>query len=297
MRFFDRFRRNVADVLGLFIGPAVVACLPWPAAFAVLKLLARRGIGFSNEADAAWNIAQPHLRDADMREWKMRARLMKWVERVDTYLTLMHGSQWWKRHVDVVGEFPPGAAPYLLLTYHWGAGNWVWKLLREHAIPAYFLARRPEALDFGTSRVALWYGRLRVWGLSRIGSLGPLYTGDSSRQIKETWTRGESVVGMLDLPARGEQKTERVPLLDGQVRLPSGLVRLAETSGTRVVLLSCGLDFDTGRRRLRIETLAEGLDVAGVLTRYAGHLDARLHDAPEAWHMWHEADLIFVDGS
>jgi hypothetical protein len=295
VRFVDPLRRNVADVLGLFVAPALIACLPWRATYAVLKLLARRSVAFSNEADAAWAVARKHLPDADMLEWKTRLRLMKWVERVDTYLTLMHGARWWRRRIEVTGDFPPGAAPYLLLTYHWGAGNWIWKLLREHAIAAYFLARRPEALDFGTShRIALWYGRLRVWGLSRIGSMGPLYTGDSSRLIRETWTRGQSVVGMLDLPPRGTQKSERVPLLDGQARLPSGLVHLAQASGIRVVLLSCGLDFASGRRLLRIETLANDLGVEDVLARYAGHLNARLRDAPEAWHMWHEAELMFV---
>jgi hypothetical protein len=61
------------------------------------------------------------------------------------------------------------------------------------------------------------------------------------------------------------------------------------------VLLSCGFDFASGRRELHIETLPDGLDVDGMLARYARHLDARLREAPAAWHLWRDASTIFVD--
>ncbi|HEX5122939.1 MAG TPA: hypothetical protein VFV97_06815, partial [Rhodanobacteraceae bacterium] len=129
----------------------------------------------------------------------------------------------------------------------------------------------------------------------RIGSRGPIYTGDSSAQVFDAWARGESVLGMLDVPAGDARKTLPVELLGRRARFPCGLLQLAASAGVRVVLMSCGFDFASGRRMLHVETLPDGLDVDAMLARYAAHLDARLHEAPAAWHLWRDAATIFVE--
>jgi hypothetical protein len=291
----DGLRRNVADALRLFVVPALLATLGWRVAFRLMRFWSRVAPGSHREADPSWDVAKAYLDGADASQWKADLRLAIWVERVDTYLTLLRSARWWQRQVDVDGTFPPAGAPYLLLTYHWGTGGWIWSLLDAHGIGASFLLRRPVALDFGTSRVAWWYVRLRSWALPRIGSRGPIYTGDSSAQLLDGWTRGESVLGMLDVPVGEARKALPVELLGRRARLPYGLLQLAASAGVRVVLLSCGLDVASGRRALHVEMLPEGLDVDGMLARYAGHLDARLREAPAAWHLWRDASAIFVE--
>jgi hypothetical protein len=296
VNWLDGLRRNTGDALGLFVVPALMASLPWPIAFRALKQVARHGPGFRREAEAARKGAEIHLHVGDAKTWKTRLRIARWVERVDTYLTLTRSQAWWERQVDIVGQFPV-ASPCLLLTFHWGAGSWIWKLLRQRGFATHLLARRPVAGDFGTSRVALWYGRMRGRFLLRIGSKGLIYTGGSGSQIRKAWEDGGSVLGMMDVPVMPTQKSMSVRLLDAQARLPCGLLQLAAAADVPVTLLSCGIDIETGRRRLWIEPLPRGLDIPEMLARYARHLEARVHAAPEAWHMWHEAGSIFVDGS
>lgn len=291
---FGRLRRGASDLIGLFALPMLVAALPWPVGLAVLKQTARSASTFRVEADAAWLVAREHVGEVAESDWKWRYRLIRWVERADTWLTLTRSTAWWRRHVDVTGEFPAAGRGWLLLTFHWGAGNWVWKLLRERGVGAHFLARRPGASDLGASRVALWYGRLRGWAFPRIGSLGPLYTGGSTVRIENAWLRGESVIAMLDLPVAATQPGCRVVLLGKTARLPSRLAQLALSHQVPAVTLSCGFDIASGRRTLRIEQVLQSGDVESTLACYARHLDTCLRAQPEFWLMWHEAPMMFA---
>lgn len=294
----DRLRRGIDDLFGLFVLPPLVALLPWRIAWPALKWLARHSVTFRAESATAWQVAVRYLDlpgdGVARRDWEQRHRLVRWTERVDTYATLIRSRVWWERHIDIIGALPPASAPGVLLNCHWGAGNWLWNVLRANGIAAYFLAQRPHALDYGRGRVALWYGHFRAWVLGRIGSLGPIYTGGSSQHLADAWAGGHFVVGMLDLPARTQRESRQVRLLDRPARLPSGLAAAALRANVSVSMLSCGLDFASGRRVLRIEQMDAAQDVASVLDRYAVHLDGCLRRSPEAWHMWHEAPAIFV---
>jgi hypothetical protein len=144
------------------------------------------------------------------------------------------------------------------------------------------------------TRLSHWFGAFREWALGRIGSRGAIFIGGSADAVISALRGGNSVVGMLDLPARPQQAAAQFPLLDGQVRFPLGLARLGVELPVQLALFSFALDFATGQRTLRIETLPAGLPAAEVLQRYVAHLDARLRAAPEAWQIWREAPAMFV---
>lgn len=295
MKRFDFVGRVISDLVGLFLLPILVAVLPWRAGLCVLKLAAQRMRTFRIESDAAWQVASRYVSTGDVEAWKARYRLIRWVERADTYLTLTRSARWWRQHIDVTGSWPQGPEACLLLTYHWGAGNWIWKLLRRRGITAYFLARRPVARDLGASRIALGYAALRVWALRRMGSLGPLYTGGSIDRIRMAWQGGNGVVAMVDLPASPSQSRQRVMLLGQPAELSPRLAELASSAGVRPVVFSCGFDHESGRRQLSIEVLPMSSSAAALVDLYAHHLDDCLRKAPELWMMWHEAKAILVE--
>jgi hypothetical protein len=62
----------------------------------------------------------------------------------------------------------------------------------------------------------------------------------------------------------------------------------------QIAIFSFGLDFESGQRHLQIEPLPAGMPLDAVMLRYAACLDARLHTAPEAWHMWREMPAMAV---
>lgn len=293
VKLSNRARRAAADLLFLFVLPGLVALLPWPLGFAVLKRCARVDLLYRSSVAPAWSAARRYLPDADETAWKRRHRLLRLVETVDSYLTLLRSRTWWRRRIVRDGDWPSPRTPTLLLTFHWGAGHWVWSQLRLHGIDAHFLARRPGPGDLGVGRLSVLYGRFRGSALRRIGSAGPLFLGGSVPQIEAAFAEGRSVVGMLDLPPRPGRSAFRASVLGRTAHLPSGLAELAVRSGVPVTIFSCGFDPETGARMLRIETLPADADVAQIMTRYAAHLDRCLRDQPAYWQMWSAADAIF----
>ncbi len=288
-----RIRRGSSDALTLFLLPAFVAILPWRWGFALLKRVARSEKLYREAVEPAWAAARPHCANSDEYIWKTRFRLLRLVDHADVYLTLLRGKRWRQRHVAQIGEWPKAAA-CVLLTYHWGAGNWVWPSLRDHGISAHFLARRAQGQALGLTRASHWFGRFRGWALRQIGSAGALFTGGSSAAARDALSAGRSIVGMLDLPVQPQQRFTQLALLDREVRFPLGLARLALETGVPLVLFSVGLDFDSGMRTLRITVLPGNESIDAVMQLYANHLDARLREAPEAWQIWREATAMFV---
>ena len=289
----NRLRRAAADAFTLYLLPGVVALLPWSWGFALLKVCARSERLYRDAVEPAWAAAREHCPDCDEKLWKSRFRLLRLVDHADVYLTLLRGARWRQRHVVESGVWPELGA-CVFLTYHWGAGNWVWSMLRSRGFDAYFLAQRAQGRSLGLTRLSHWFGAFRAWALGRIGSRGAIFTGGSADAVISALRSGNSVVGMLDLPARPQQAAAQFPLLDGRVRFPLGLARLGVEVPVRIALFSFELDFATGQRTLRIETLPPGLPAAEVLQRYVAHLDARLRAAPEAWQIWREAPAMFV---
>lgn len=289
----DTLRRNAADAIQLFVVPCLIALLPWSLGFGVIRRLAAHGWGLGDEAERAWIVASDHLTNAHECEWKRRFRLLRWIERVDTWLTVLRPTRWWQRHVIRNGEWPqPGAC--ILLTFHWGSGMWVWRDLHAHAIDAHFLARRAVARDLGQGRIAYWYGLMRKHTMRWIGGRGVLFTGGSSAAIADALRAGDAVVGMLDLPAQPGQRVLRRRLLGREVSFPFGLARLAANAGVPVVIFSCGVNIDSGQRDLHVEGLPAGLDAEAIATRYMQHLDARLRAQPAFWQLWSANAAMFV---
>lgn len=286
-------RRALADLGTLYLLPGAVALLPWPIGFALLRRIARSESLYRLTVEPAWDAARSHFPDLDEREFKFRFRLLRLVDHADVYLTLLRGRRWRQRYIDVTGTWPD-TRPGLLLTYHWGSGNWIWPMLRERGVHAHFLARRAVGTALGHTRLSHAFGNFRAWALARIGSAGPLFTGGSASEITQAWRDGCSVVGMLDIAAQREQGGLDIELLDRPARFPQGLLALAKQAQVPVALFSFGLDFATGRRQLRLECLADGFSPADAMSRYAAHLDARLREQPAAWQVWREAPAIFA---
>lgn len=289
----SRVRNAAADALMLFVVPCFVALVPWRFGFALLKRLARCERLYRLSVEPAWDAARTHGPDCDEREWKYRFRLLRLVDHVDVYLALFRGKRWRRAHVIETGNWPkPG--PCVFLTYHWGAGGWVWPRLRESGFVAHFIARRASGRALGMTRLSHWFGSLRAHSLRRSGGAEPIFTGSSADAIEQALDAGHGVVGMLDLPARMEQYAFILPLLGSRVRFPAGLVRIADERKIPLALFSCGLDFESGQRDIRIETLLPGLTSEQIMLRYAMHLESRLRETHAAWQIWREAPAMFV---
>ena len=289
-----RLRHALGDAVLLFLLPCSVALLPWSIGFRVLRRLARVPRLWRNAVEPAWESAKRYSPPTDEVAWKFEQRLLRLVDNTDSYLTLLRGERWWKNRVDVSGEWPaPGARVFL--TYHWGAGHWIWRFLRANGFDAGFLARRAEGRSLGMGRLSHAYAAFRGWALRRIGSRGPVFVGGGKTALRDGLEAGASIVGMLDLPAGPQQRAVMLPLFDHIARLPVGLAQLAIDANSPITLFSAGLDSNSGRRTLRIESLPATVTLEEAMRRYAAHLDARLRECPAFWQIWRDAPAMFAD--
>lgn len=258
-----------------------------------MKRLSQDARLYRAAVDASWQAARQFMPLLDEATFRQRFRLLRLTDHVDSYLTLLRSARWWQRQVDVEGDWPKPAEPYLVLSIHWGAGSWIWKLLRERGISTHVLARKASHADMGSSRIALWYARFRAWAALRIGCAGLIYLGGSAAHMHAAFDAGENVLAMIDLPADPERAAFEKPCHEWTMRFPRGLVDMALASGVGVVLFSGGLDADSGRRNLRIEVLPRELDADAIATRYAAHFSRRLTEQPGYWQLWQVAPALF----
>jgi hypothetical protein len=291
--FIVRLRHAAGDAVLLFALPCSIALLPWSIGFRVLRRLARIPRLWRNAVEPAWDNAKAYLPGVDETSWKFEQRLLRLVDNTDSYLTLLRGDRWWQRRVDVVGDWPPSGAR-VFLTYHWGAGHWIWRFLRARGFDAGFVARRAEGRSLGMGRLSHAYAAFRGWALRRIGSRGPIFVGSGKTALRDDLNAGASIVGMLDLPAGPQQRAMELPLFDREARLPVGLAQLAIDANSPITLFSAGLDPQTGRRTLRIESLPTDVTLEGAMQQYVAHLDARLRERSAFWQIWRDAPAMFV---
>ena len=289
----SRVRHVLSDAVFLFALPMLVGVLPWRAGFALLRWVARRELGFGDVVAAAWREASRILPALDRAHFCQRYRLLLLVDRCDSVLCLLRSRRWWQRQVDWHGDGLERVPPGLLLNSHWGSGNWIWGLLEGHGTPAWFVARRAGAGDVGRGRLSRGYLAWRTWAARHAGCLGIIHTGGSSGQVSQALARGESVLGMLDLPARPDQAQTAVSLCGRSVHFPVGLAALAVRAGVASTIVSCGLDMDSGRRHLHVEVLPQGLETDEIVRRYAGHLERRIETGPAQWQAWPRAAHYF----
>ena len=290
----NRWQRMLSDVLLLYVLPLLVGLLPWRVGFALLKRVARRPSLFQPVVQAAWLHAGHRLPALDEATFCHRYRLLLLVDRCDTMLCLLRSARWWRSQVDVQGDAFEQLPPGLLLNSHWGSGNWIWRLLKARGLPTHFVARRASVRDVGRSWLGRGYLAWRGWAVRRSGCRGVIYTGGSSARVLEVLQRGESILGMLDLPTRPDQSGADVSLLGRNLRFPIGLAVLAEQAGTSTSIISCGLDMDSGRRRLHLEFLPAGLEANEVMRRYTAHLERRIETEPAQWQAWPQAPAYFA---
>lgn len=283
-----RLRNLLSDSFWLYLFPAVAVVMPWRWYFAICQRIARRRHRHDPSARDRLDYARQVIPDLDETRFHVEQELTRLVDSADAFLALARGSRWFRKHVDVSGSWPAAGQPLLCLGSHWGAANWIWHSLRRHGHVTWMLANPPTAGDFGRGRLASWYGRLRDWGLRRIGSAGILFTGGARTAVEQTFNRHESMVGLIDVPAPERHPRVVTRLLGRSVWLPSGLLHLAQGRPVSVVWYRMGFDPDTGRRMLHIEPLGAGpeLDIEATIHAYASRLDAILRAQPGQWQGW-----------
>ena len=274
--------------------PALAALLPWPNGFRALSRKAADEFLYRESTDAALAGARTVIDVGDGTEWKRRHRLVRLVDHCDMYLMRSRSRRWLARHVDVDGAWP-AAAPFIAMTFHWGAGLWSLAHLRAHGFRARFLSARIDKSAFHGDAVAHAYARLRNRTVEAAGGAPVIYIGGASDAIRGALNEGQVVVALYDVPAADDRATLATTVCDMPIRLPAGLARLAAATGVPVVPFSMGIDYRTGRRKLRIEPSFRPATAQDFADRLGASLSRLIREDSPAWHFSAFAPRFFAN--
>jgi hypothetical protein len=265
--------------------------MPWAVCWRLLHFLVRHDWLYRAETGHAADMAERLGHVDDRPAWCVRHRLIRAVDQADAALSGSRGDGWMDRHLVVEGDSPP-AGPCLFLGFHFGTGFWTLRWLRRQGHPVSFLSRPIEPGEFPGAPLCYRFERRRMRQVERAGGAPVIYVGGSVARMQAALRSGISVLGMLDVPPESGRTDVPVPFMGGQARFPDGLLRLAEREGVPVMAYLCRLDTATGKRRLTLVRVPDGLpDKLAFLVTL---LDKAVHEDTAAWHLWAEWPRFFT---
>jgi phosphatidylinositol dimannoside acyltransferase len=273
--------------------PALAAALPWAWGFGLLRKFAASDDLYPELTETACNGAMMVSPISDIREWKQRYRLIRLVDHCDMFLVWMRTRRWFRKHVDIDGAWPK-SGPFIAMTFHWGAGLWSLADLHSVGLSVRFVSARLDRTQFHGDWVAYGYARCRNRTVESAGGAPVIYIGGATQAIRLALAEGHVVVALYDVPASQTHATLVTKVCDRLVELPAGLANLAVASGVPIVPFAMGLDYQSGRRHLKIEESFLPASAQDFADRLAASLTRLIRQDPSAWHSSGYASEFFA---
>ncbi len=255
MRLMHSIRLELRSLVEHFLLPSLALFLPWPLAFRLLRRLARYPGLYEEEWRPALAQAQALglVPIDDPLDWAWRFRTCRLVDHADYWLSRLRSRRWLDRHVDHRDAWPTIEGPAVGAFFHWCAGMWGIRDLHAAGPRSSVLAGRFTPTAMGGAWLGFLYGHIRLNELAR-ASGGPLiYAPRTVQQSLAALAAGRWVVGTPDVPPSETRIAAPVQLFGRPGYMPEGLLLIARKAQVPVVIFTLALDFDSGRRELRVD--------------------------------------------
>jgi len=280
-------RRQLRDLLELFMLPALSLLFSWRTCFKLFKWLCRFDFFYKDHVDSAFenalNLGVLSLEDS--REWRQKIRLTRLIDLADFYLTLFKGDKWLAKNVKMQGEWPAHGAGFLC-TFHWGGGMWAIRSARISGLTPHMMLARFDPVHFKNQPVLLHYAKYRTAVVERETGFQTIDPKQARPAIQKALEIGNQVMVVMDVPPDAVRSTVPVMIVDRQVRMPIGLLKMAVQSKVPVTIFSMGYDFETGVRLLSVRNLPLIEDSLQLATTVYDELDSLIQRDPALWHFW-----------
>ncbi|MFA5683344.1 MAG: hypothetical protein WCZ65_00750 [Lysobacteraceae bacterium] len=296
MSVLHALRLELRGFLEYVLLPGLAVFMPWPLAYRLLKQLARYPGLYEEEwrpaLAQALSMGLVEIDDPDGWAWRYRA--CRLVDHADFWLSrTRRARRWLPRHSDRRGDWPALETPAVGAFFHWCAGMWGVRALLDAGHHSSVLAGRFSKRSMGGARLGYWYGHLRLNELSR-ASGGPLiYAPGTVKQSLDALTAGRWVIGTPDVPPTETRFSIPVRLFGRDGHMPEGLLLIARQARVPVVVFTMALDFDSGRRELRIEGPFDP-DDPDLMQRIADTWQALIREKSWAFTLWPAMPAYFA---
>ncbi|MGQ9499881.1 MAG: hypothetical protein ACUVQ6_05965 [Dissulfurimicrobium sp.] len=291
------FKQNLLDLFELFLLPGLAIFLPWPFCFRIFRAIAGFDFIYRRETQQALRHATSFMHIEDTGAWVSVYRLTKLVDHADLYLSIFRSDRWLKKYISVTGHgWPMDNAPFLAVTFHFGAGMWSLRHLKVTGRHMSGLMKGFDRDEFSGRLVRYWYCRLRTFAISMAGVKKLIFLNNSSYfRLRNVFRPGSCLIALFDVPVGHQRNVLKTTLFGRDVRFPRGLIRLAAREKIPVIAYSVTLDRETGVRSINI---AESItsDSEEVLGDYlVNEFKKTIYADTPSWHCWEYLDMFFAN--
>jgi hypothetical protein len=282
---FRILRLELRSWISFWLLPALAVPLPWPLAYRLLRRIARHPGLYAEEWRAALAQARQFIRIEDEADWAWRYRTCRLVDHADFWLSRTRSVRWLDRYVDGARHFPHGDRSAVGVFFHWCGGQWAIRALRRSGANTAVLAGRFGTRAMGGAWLGFLYGHVRLRELARAGGRPLIYAPGTVKRALAEIAAGNWVAGTPDVPPTETALGVPVRLFDRDAWYVEGLLVIARRAGVPIVMFTLALDFDTGRRELRVGGPFDPHDPA-LLQRIADYWQGLLQEKSWGFTLW-----------
>jgi len=201
-----------------------------------------------------------------------------------------------ENEVEVIGQWPTTA--FVAISFHFGNGLLGLAHLRHCGGRSAFVSR-PYATDEFIERKFHARGvNARLQGIAAATGNPIIFTGGNYEKLADVLKSGVSICGLMDTPVRTGQRFVLASLFGRPIKMPTGLLRLAQGAGVPVVIFSVTPDLRSGKRVLRIEAPLPVENPESMITiakTVTQHFEERIKSLPAAWYFWPQFSQLSGD--
>lgn len=295
---YMNIKQNLVDLIELFLLPALAAIIPWPLCFRIFKYLAGFDCLYRSDVQGALRQAEPTLGIKDVYTWASAYRLTKLVDHADLYLSLFRSDRWLDKYVTVTGPgWPDDGAPFMAITFHWGAGMWSLRHLKRHLNrskkPISGLMKGFERSEFFSRFIRYCYVKLRSYAISMAGVKNLIFLDPSSYfKLKRAVKSSPCLLALFDVPTIRQHNIINAQLFGHNMRLPRGLAYLAANEGIKIVAYSVSIDRENGLRRINISEPMISNKEEELSDYLVKEFKKAVYSDTPSWHCWEYVNLF-----
>jgi|JI10StandDraft_1071094.scaffolds.fasta_scaffold611207_2 phosphatidylinositol dimannoside acyltransferase len=291
-RPYRKWKRQLRELVELFLLPVAATLLPWRWSLRLFRWLSRWQGWYREEI--ALSIA--HVRALgvveNIDEFARRLRWRLLVEHMDCFLVPMRGRRYLQRWVQAHGDPLPERGPVLFIGTHHGCGYWFLPYVKSQRLRPNIVAPRLGPLLSRSSLQGNLYVRLRHKLIAFAAGRPLVYKGGSAGEaIRQMLSEGEVCFGLCDMPTN---RPDAVPvrLLGLSTQLAQNMFEIGLQTGAAIYLFSSDTDLHTGMRHVHFQR-ANGGSPEAMVRQFADLLNVSLLRDPAGWRFWSIAPSFF----
>jgi len=293
MKYFYYFFREIKNTFEFYLIPFAALILPHRVYFLLFKFICKYTSFYRKYAHDSYLAAESVLKhNKKKKTWDCHVKLLYLTDITDFWLAkyrpkkllklLKHDGNWMT------------SQGHLALSIHYGAGYVTLLDLKQHNLTPYFVFSIPQ-VDFKfQSKVENFYRKARIKHINSISGSMAISTGGGYDKVKTVVKNNGVPIILFDAPQINKKTQYNLYVFGKKYKVASGFVSLICKEKINYQLYNVKLNFDTGTRNIKINTIKSTEDEIELLSELSKYFENIITESPEQWFFWRQSSNLFI---